>query len=82
MRLLKVLLALLVLGFVGLTGYAYLGDMNAQPVEIRQPVPLDLGASPTAGAATVTTQDAPAPSAGENTPSAEEPEDGAAGGLD
>ncbi len=40
-RLFKVLLVLVVLGFLGLTGYAYLGDLAPERVEVIQPVTLD-----------------------------------------
>lgn len=52
MRLLKIIVALLVLGFLGLAGFAYLGDMNAKTDEMRVPVPLDI---------TTGTAEAPAP---------------------
>ncbi|WBU58095.1 hypothetical protein [Paracoccus sediminicola] len=54
MRLLKVLLVLVVLAFVALTGYAYLGDMAPRQEEIRQPVSLDTSGvtSPSAAGAT------------------------------
>jgi hypothetical protein len=41
MRLLKLILGLALLGFVALTGYAYLGDLSPQPQEIRQPLTLN-----------------------------------------
>ncbi|MEZ5797105.1 MAG: hypothetical protein R3D63_06255 [Paracoccaceae bacterium] len=40
-RLIKVVLVLVVLGFVALTGYAYLGDLAPAQVEVRKPVVLD-----------------------------------------
>ncbi len=40
-RLLKLLVLLLVLGFVGLIGYAYLGDLSPEIKEVNQPVTLD-----------------------------------------
>ena len=45
-RLIKLLLYLLILGFVALVVYAYVGpffgvDFAPEPVEIRQPVTLD-----------------------------------------
>lgn len=40
-RLLKALLILLVLGFIGLAGYAYLGDLQPPQTEVTQPVTLD-----------------------------------------
>ena len=40
-RLLKFLLFVLVVGFVGLSGYAYLGDMEPDRVERTEPVTLD-----------------------------------------
>lgn len=41
-RIFGVLLFLLVLGFVGLTGYAYLGDLSPEQVEIRKPITIDV----------------------------------------
>jgi len=41
-RLLKALVFLLLLGFIALTGYAYLGDMSPIVTEINQPVTLDV----------------------------------------
>ncbi|MGB5556892.1 MAG: hypothetical protein WBN04_02665 [Paracoccaceae bacterium] len=41
-RIFKVLLFLLVLGFIGLTGFAYLGDLSPDQVEKREPVTLDV----------------------------------------
>lgn len=60
MRLLKVVVVLGLLIIAGLAGYAYLGDMKADPQEMRVPVELDLGndVSP------------PAPAAGEAAPAA------------
>lgn len=40
-RLVKVVLALVVLGFIGLAGYAYLGDLSPAQSTITQPVVLD-----------------------------------------
>jgi len=41
-RLLKFLILLLVLGFIGLVGYAYLGDLSPEIKEVNQPVTLDV----------------------------------------
>ena len=41
-RLLKALIFLLLLGFIALTGYAYLGDMAPEVKEVNQPVTLDV----------------------------------------
>ncbi len=41
-RIFKVLLVLLLLGFVGLTGFAYLGDLSPDQSETREPVTLDV----------------------------------------
>jgi hypothetical protein len=41
-RLLKLLILLLVLGFIGLVGYAYLGDLSPEIKEVNQPVTLDV----------------------------------------
>ena len=42
-RLLKLVVVLGVLAFVGLVGYAYLGDLTPPVQEIRQPVAIDAG---------------------------------------
>ncbi len=39
----KILFLLLVLGGIGLVGFAYLGDLTPTRDEIRQPVDLDAG---------------------------------------
>lgn len=39
-RLIKLVLGLLVLGFLGLTGYAYLADLSPATTQIKQPVTL------------------------------------------
>jgi len=59
MRLLWVVVVLAILLIGGLTGYAYFGDMKADPRETRLPVELDLGA-PASSTAPVAT---PAPAA-------------------
>jgi hypothetical protein len=43
MRAFKILVILALLGFVGLTGYAYLGDLTPTTVETRAPVTLNGG---------------------------------------
>lgn len=45
MRLLRLLIVLVILAVLGLAGYAYLGDMDAAPTEMRVPVQLDLGSA-------------------------------------
>lgn len=40
-RLIRLVVVLAVLGFVGLAGYAYLGDLAPVLEEVRQPVTLD-----------------------------------------
>ncbi len=42
-RLLKFLAFLIVLGGIGLVGYAYLGDLSPEQEEISEPVELDAG---------------------------------------
>jgi len=42
LRILKMLFLLAVLGFAGLSGYAYLGDMTPERSEVRTPVQLDV----------------------------------------
>ena len=42
LRILKVLIVLVALGFAGLSGYAYLGDMTPDRTEMRTPVELDV----------------------------------------
>ena len=39
-RIIKAVLVLGILGFLGLTGYAYLGDIAPEQVEVRKPVVL------------------------------------------
>lgn len=41
-RILKILFVLALLGFAGLTGYAYLGDMTPDRVEKSEPVELNV----------------------------------------
>jgi len=41
-RIIKVLLFLVLLGFIGLVGYAYLGDLSPGQSELRAPVKLDV----------------------------------------
>jgi len=41
-RIIKVLLVLVLLGFIGLVGYAYLGDLSPSQSELREPVKLDV----------------------------------------
>jgi len=41
-RVFKVLLFLLVLGFVALVGYAYLGDLSPNQSEVREPLQLNV----------------------------------------
>ena len=40
-RLIKTVLLLVVIGFLGLTGYAYLGDMTPKQSDVVQPVQLN-----------------------------------------
>lgn len=42
-RLIKVVVVLVALGFIGLTGYAYFGDLTPARQDTRQPVTLDAG---------------------------------------
>lgn len=42
LRILKVIFILAAMGFVGLAGYAYLGDMTPERSEVRTPVELDV----------------------------------------
>ena len=42
-RLLKALIFLALIGFLGLVGFAYLGDLAPDQTEVRQPVQLDVG---------------------------------------
>lgn len=42
-RLLKLLLFLIVLGILGLVGYAYLGDLSPDQENVSQPVELNGG---------------------------------------
>jgi hypothetical protein len=40
-RIIKALVVLLIFGFIGLTGYAYLGDLSPEQGEVKKPVVLD-----------------------------------------
>lgn len=40
-RIIKAVLVLVVFGFLGLTGYAYLGDLVPDQVEVKKPVVLN-----------------------------------------
>lgn len=41
-RILKLIVVLLVLGFIGLVGFAYLGDLSPEMKEVHEPVELDV----------------------------------------
>jgi hypothetical protein len=41
-RIIKAILTLAVLGFIGLVGYAYLGDMTPPQTSVTQPVTLNV----------------------------------------
>lgn len=59
MRLLRVIVFLLVAALLALTGYAYFGDMSADPRPTRVPVRLDLGTAPAAPPAPAAPAEAP-----------------------
>jgi hypothetical protein len=40
-RIIKALVLLLIFGFVGLTGFAYLGDLSPKQGEVKKPVVLN-----------------------------------------
>ncbi|WP_264177056.1 hypothetical protein [Gemmobacter serpentinus] len=40
-RIIKLVLVLVVLGFIGLTGYAYLGDLQPPQAQVTKPVAVD-----------------------------------------
>jgi hypothetical protein len=40
-RLAKLVVLLVIVGFIGLTGYAYFGDLAPEQREVTQPVTLD-----------------------------------------
>lgn len=80
MRLLKVVVVLGLLIIAGLAGYAYLGDMKADPQEMRVPVELDLGNDVSAPAAAVDKPSAAA--ANESTPQKGAGTDAATSGPD
>lgn len=42
-RILKAIIILALIGFIGLVGYAYLGDLAPERTETRQPVDLNVG---------------------------------------
>ncbi|MFV0409073.1 MAG: hypothetical protein ACK5LJ_05060 [Paracoccus sp. (in: a-proteobacteria)] len=60
MRLLKFLVVIVVLAFLALTGYAYLGDMAPRQQEMHQPVALDTGTVSNVPAAAVVPKSEPA----------------------
>lgn len=68
MRIILIVVALLVLGFVGLAGFAYLGDMGARTSEMRVQVPLDInsGTAEPPAPAPAPAEPAPAEAAGAN----------------
>ena len=74
MRLLWVVAILVILLLGGLTGYAYFGDMGADPREMRLPVELDLGSSPAPATAGAPAADAPAPAPAATAPATTEQE--------
>lgn len=43
LNLIKLLIVLLILGAIGVAGYAYLGDMAPRPAETRVPVDVNAG---------------------------------------
>lgn len=47
MRLLKIIVVLVILAVLGLTAYAYLGDMGPRQQEMRKSVPLNITAPST-----------------------------------
>jgi hypothetical protein len=40
-RIIKAIVVLVIFGFIGLTGYAYLGDLAPAQEEVKKPVVLD-----------------------------------------
>lgn len=42
-RIFKAVLTLLVIAFLGVVGYAYLGDLKPEPKDVHQPIDLKLG---------------------------------------
>lgn len=40
-RIIKAVIVLAIIGFIGLTGFAYLGDLSPATTEVKQPVTLD-----------------------------------------
>jgi hypothetical protein len=40
-RIIKALVILVIFGFIGLTGYAYLGDLTPEQGDVTKPVVLD-----------------------------------------
>jgi hypothetical protein len=41
-RIIKLVFLLVIAGFIGLTGYAYLADLSPQSHEVKQPVTLNV----------------------------------------
>lgn len=64
MRLIKLLVVLIVAAVIALVGYAYLGDMQPNQREVRDPIPVQDGAlAPAEAAPDAATEAAPAESA-------------------
>ncbi|WP_134726577.1 hypothetical protein [Paracoccus luteus] len=63
MRWLRLIIFLVLVAVAGLFGYAYFGDMDARPRQMRVPVELDLGGE-APSAAPAAAAPAPAPAAG------------------
>lgn len=74
MRLLQVIVFLLAAALLALTGYAYFGDMSADPRPTRVPVRLDLGTAPPAPPAPAPAA-AAAPTEAPMDPEADAPDD-------
>ena len=70
MRLLKVLVALILLAVIALAGYAYFGDMEPTRTEVRQPIAVGAGSAASTPAATT---DAETSATAETAPASEEP---------
>lgn len=82
MRLLKFLVVIVLLAFLALTGYAYLGDMAPRQQEMRQPVALDTGAPARAPATAAAETAPPASDAATEEPADENAEETETNGLD
>lgn len=74
MRLIKLLVVLIVAAVIALVGYAYLGDMQPNQREVRDPIPVQDGAlAPSEAAPDATSETAPEAAPAESAPAESAP---------